>query len=964
MFATHKKLPGKEMRFFLRPLKLICLVFFSSFISTSIKAGDIKGYVYDFDTKDQLIGATVILKPGGKKTSTSLDGGFTYKNIASGKYELQISFVGYASLDTSVTVVENEKNVFNFYLKSKATRLSAILIRSSLNGSSDEFAQKKEQYANSIVNIVSANSIAISPDLTVANVMQRISGVSIERGSSGDGQYAIIRGMDKRYNTTLINGVKIPSPDNRNRYVPLDIFPSDIVERIEVIKSLTPEMEADAAGGVVNLVMKNAPDKFKVEGNLSTGYSQLFFNRDFSSFSKGAVNLKSPAEILGKGVYAPISSFPYNNLVTKAAMPPINKNFSLTIGDRFLNNKLGVIFSGSYQNSYRASNSNVLEQSATVPPAPDENTAQQPAISNVFSRQYSSRIDRSGVEAKIDYDFNENNSISLFATRFQLNEIRFRLTSDSLLGGYATPDNFIGSYAIYTRTETRSDLQDINNITLQGKNLLFKGVSADWSLAGSIAKRQLPDIAQFSIGQPVDPNTNTGTFTIGALQTEDESREWIHNTDKDLAGYLNLHYNLNIFGRAASFSIGGMYRHKERDNYDNSYDLTPVSDPDSVYQKFVSIPASKFTFVPANGALGNAAENPGIYHAYENVWAGYGQLKYFISRRFEALGGLRVEGTHQNYVSSLNPALPGKSADIKYINFLPGIQGKYSFTKRKDIRFSYFRSIFRPAFADLIPFPDKSNTNDTYLIEGNPYIKHTVIDNFDVRYELFPKGLDQFMIGTFYKIITNPIEYAFAPFSTTTGSYGATPILSPQNFGTARNFGIELVFRKYFGSFGVSGNYTFTNSVVNATKLYVYLTSNNSTQFSNVADRRPLQGQSAHIGNFSLLYKSAKNKIDGQLALVYTGERINTLSQYKGFDNWEKPTINLDFSAQKEFGKHYIIYVKANNLLNTPFKLILKQHNNEYDSKTRLPFQVSIDYLTVQFDRFYASYSIGFRFKF
>jgi len=119
--------------------------FFSSFISTSIKAGDIKGYVYDFDTKDQLIGATVILKPGGKKTSTSLDGGFTYKNIASGKYELQISFVGYASLDTSVTVVENEKNVFNFYLKSKATRLSAILIRSSLNGSSDEFAQKKRR---------------------------------------------------------------------------------------------------------------------------------------------------------------------------------------------------------------------------------------------------------------------------------------------------------------------------------------------------------------------------------------------------------------------------------------------------------------------------------------------------------------------------------------------------------------------------------------------------------------------------------------------------------------------------------------------------------------------------------------------------------------------------------------------------------------------------------------------------
>ncbi len=447
----------------------------------------------------------------------------------------------------------------------------------------------KEQFANSIVNIMSAHAISISPDITVANVMQRISGVSIERGNSGGGQYAIIRGMDKRYNTTLINGIKIPSPDNRNRYVPLDIFPSDLVDRIEVIKSLTPAMEGDAAGGVVNLVMKNAPDKFKAEGNIGTGYSQIFFNRDFSSFSKATVNLQSPAEKSGPGVYAPVTAFPYQNLVTTTGMPPINKNFSLTLGDRFLDNKLGIMFSGSYQNAYKGSNSSVMEQSATVPPAPNENTAQQPAISNVYERQYSSRIDRSGVETKIDYNFNQDNAISLFATHLQLNERRVRLTSDTLLGGYTTPDNFIGPYAIHTATETRSDLQSINNITLQGKNNLYKGLHADWSLAGSVAKRQVPDIAEFSIGQLVTPNTNTGTYKVGVKQTESESREWIHNTDKDLAGYLNLHYKTNIASRVALFALGGMYRHKERDNYDNTYNLTPVDDPDSVYQKFVSI---------------------------------------------------------------------------------------------------------------------------------------------------------------------------------------------------------------------------------------------------------------------------------------------------------------------------------------------------------------------------------------
>lgn len=941
-------------------------VFPIAFIFTFSKsfATEIKGYVYDINSREQLVGATVVLNPGSKKAVTTLDGSFTFKDLKKGTYRLHISFVDYKTMDTSIFVSGDLKQDFNFYLAPNSRQLSNVIISKTINGGSDEFALRKEQYANSIVNIMSAHSISISPDITVANVMQRISGVSVERGNSGDGQYAIIRGMDKRYNTTLINGVKIPSPDNRHRYVPLDIFPSDLVDRIEVIKSLTPDMEGDAAGGVVNLVMKDAPDRFKVEGNIGTGYSQIFFNRDFTSFSKAAVNLKSPAEKSGPGVYAPVSAFPYQNLMTKSGMPPVNKNLNLTTGNRFLNHKLGIMLSGSYQNAYKGSNSSVMEQSATVPPASNDKTAQQPAISNVFARQYSSRIDRSGLETKIDYDFNHDNSISLFATHLQLNERRVRLTSDSLLGGYTTTNNFIGPYAIHTATETRSDLQSINNITLQGKNKVDKSLSADWSIAASVAKRQVPDIAEFSFGQLVTPNTSAGTYTIGVKKTESESREWIHNTDKDLAGYLNLHYKTTIASKTALFGIGGMYRHKQRDNYDNTYKLEPVDDPDSVYQKFISIPNSKFTFIPSNAALGNASQNPGIYHAYENVWAVYGQLKYQLSERLEALGGLRVEDTHQNYVSSLNAALPGKTADIRYMDFLPSVQGKFSFSKRRDIRVSYFRSIFRPAFADLIPFPDKSGTNDTYLVEGNPYIKHTVIDNFDVRYEIFPKGLDQFMVGAFYKLINNPIEYAFAPFSTSSGSFNATPILSPQNFGTARNFGIEVVFRKYFGSFGVSGNYTFTNSVINATKLYVYLAPNNSTEFTTVADRRPLQGQSANIGNFSLLYKNTKNKIDAQVAIVYTGERINLLSQYKGFDNWEKATTNLDISAQKQLGKHYILYLKANNLLNTPFKLILKQHNNAYQTKTQLPFQESTDYLTVQYDKFFASYSIGMRFKF
>ena len=97
------------------------------------------------------------------------------------------------------------------------------------------------------------------PDVTLGNTIQRVSGVTIQRTSTGEGRYAIVRGMDQRYNNTLVNGIKIPSPDDKYRFVPLDIFPSELLERLEVIKALTPSMEGDAIGGSVNLVMKNAP---------------------------------------------------------------------------------------------------------------------------------------------------------------------------------------------------------------------------------------------------------------------------------------------------------------------------------------------------------------------------------------------------------------------------------------------------------------------------------------------------------------------------------------------------------------------------------------------------------------------------------------------------------------------------------------------------------------------------------
>ncbi|WP_293883022.1 carboxypeptidase-like regulatory domain-containing protein [Sphingobacterium sp. UBA1498] len=284
-------------------MKNFLTVLLASTISVSAAyATKIKGKVLDGQTGEAIAGATVFLEQRGLSTKTQLDGSFEFKGLSAGVDRVHIKHIAYAVLTKEIEIQKENTPQIIFQLTSTEQTLMEVTIKGRRNGGDDDpSARRLEKNASQIMNVVSARAIEISPDITVANVVQRVSGVSIERNSNGEGQYAILRGMDKRYNTTLVNGVKVPSPDNKYRYVPLDLFPSDMLERLEVYKSLTPNMEADAIGGLVNMVMKSAPTKLFLQANLATGYSQRYFNRDFGSFSTNGTSAKSPYELNGKG---------------------------------------------------------------------------------------------------------------------------------------------------------------------------------------------------------------------------------------------------------------------------------------------------------------------------------------------------------------------------------------------------------------------------------------------------------------------------------------------------------------------------------------------------------------------------------------------------------------------------------------------------------------------------------------
>jgi TonB-dependent receptor len=949
------------------------LLFFLTAFYFSASAQTIKGNVSDAKTSETLIGATVHIENGSTvfNTTVKLDGSYDFKNIPAGTYNLRVSFVGYKTTkDYAVEATKDHVSVLNVVMLDNSTALNEVAIIEYASKETDRSARNDEKNSNNTINVVSAQAIAISPDVLVSNVLQRVSGISVDRSSTGDASHVIIRGMDKQYNTTLVNGIKIPSPDSKNRFIPLDIFPAGLVERIEVYKTLTPDMEGDASGGVINLVMKTAPDHLRVDGDFGTGYSQLFFDRPFASFDRSTVNSKSPAEI-NPGVAADPSAFPYQNLLTKTNNPPPNLNASLTIGNRYLNNKLGVLFSGSYQDLYLGQNSFAVLQTNTVGPAyPGSNQDSETAFQSTYNRQYSTQQQRIGAVAAIDYKFNANNVINLFATYVGLNQYRVRQTIDDTYGGY-TYQGYRGTFSVDNLTETRSDLQDILNLNLNGKHKISTPFSIDWTLSDSRAEHKLPDDAEFdtkygtsptsttsaATGNPAEPNVSVAQgITTTPTYVQNESRLWSHNTDKDISAYLNLHYDAKIFDRKITFSAGGMFRHKTRDNYYNNYDLPNTVD-NGTNELYTSIPDAKFIFLGSDSlkAKGSYTTDANDYTFTENVQAGYGMFKYYISDRLYVIAGLRGEHTYQTYLTNLPVYFPAKTATITYTDYLPSVNIKYDVANNQALRVSYYKSILRPSFDQLVP-GIQYTSDENYGYQGNPYVQHTIINNYDLRYEFFPGVFDEFMLGTFYKQLINPIETVLKQ----SGSGGAGLNYVPETFGNAHNYGAELEAKKFFGNIGFEINYTYTDSKITAAKsidIDGQITSRNQT--------RPLQGQAANIGNASLLYKDQRNGIDAQLSLSYIGERIQSVSNYYNLDTWERPSTYLDFSVQKKIGPHFIIYAKANNLLNTPYELILKQNNTyNYSGIAKYPHQQSPNYTTVEYDQFYARYNLGVKYNF
>ncbi len=886
--------------------------------ATAIQAHTLDGIVKDNKTGEPLIGTVIRVKElPNVGTTTGLDGSFTLHELPDkGKYTLVVTFMAYKTKEIVVDVANDDK--VDIPMDEDLKQLGEVVVTGRREYRSDRSAVETVKNAGNVLNVMSQQSIQLSPDVNVASVLQRVSGVTMERDASGEASYAILRGMDKRYNYTLVNGVKIPSPDDKNRYIPLNIFPSDLMDRLVVSKSLTADMEGDAAGGVVDMVMKDAPSCFQLQANAAIGTTDYFWKdgRDYITSNRSDYTKKAPYEAYGSEYKASMSDFKNGPMQLKShSMPAPNFIGGLSVGNRFWNDRLGVMLAGSIQNTFRGTERTYN----SVKMASGE---QAMYISKLNHRYYSIHDLTTGVHAKVD--------LTLPKHKIEWYNMYVRINSKGVRYNNSIGTEYIGANSYTQDDEIRSlsTTQSIFATNLKGTHHLTKNFTLDWSGIFSQAKEEDPDRTYVTLSNSVsteadaDGNILSGNFwdtnkNITKTFPKDAERRFQHNKDTDWAGYINLTYDTHFANDVeALWKAGAQYRRKERSNRYYSYIFSPADNAQDLdgngLEQFDNVDwVCKTPYSQASQLNYNSKEHIGGAYAMVTLKTKLGEL----------IAGFRAEHTNQIYTMLQHFRNMGQTGEQSYWDYLPSASLKWTPTKNMNIRLSYYRSINRPGFYEIVPY---QIMGEEYQEKGNPNLKRARIDNIDLRLEWFPSKTEQILAGVFYKYLKDPIEQVFVTSDGKIGA-GTDAYYMPDNLGNAKNMGFEIDVIKYIRHFGIKANYTYTYSKITTSKREY---KEGSAEYkSGVTQSRPLVNQAPHTANISLLYKDTENGWNAQLASSFTGAKLALVSPFKDADQWEKAMFGLDLSAEKQFKNGFSIFFKANNLLDAKRERYLKTVN-------------------------------------
>ena len=878
------------------------------------KQGAIRGRIVD-NTQQTLPGATVYIESLHTGAISDVNGFYTLANLAAGTYRVKVSYVGYSPAEFTITVPEG-KTVERDVTLNEGIELQEVVVGGAFTGQRRALSSQKN--AMGISNVVSADQVGKFPDSNIGDALKRISGINVQY-DQGEARFGQVRGTSADLSSVTINGNRIPSAEGDTRNVQLDLIPADMVQTIEVSKVVTADMDGDAIGGSVNLVTKNTPYRRIFNATAGSGY----------------------------------------NAVSKKAQV----NLGLTYGDRFLNDKLGLMISGSYQ--YAPGGSDNAEFEYDV----DDD---QVVLKEAQVRQYYVTRERQSYSLALDYEFNADHKISFKGMYNRRNdwENRYRAVYKDL----DESDPAEQSIELQTKggandtKNARLERQQTMDFTLDGEHNLGGRVLMDWAASYSRASEDRPNERYF--GLKMDNNTGSNllstfhgvggrtpysTLAIPALNDEVWELDELTNSDQSI--YENewkfrLNFELplakGLFGNTLRF--GGKYTNKTKDRETEWYKYDGVFDDNDAWRNngaaqirsgfmvgdfypegthFVSKEyLGSINFASMTGEPDNE-EMSGNYHANEQITSAYLRFDQKLGRKLNLMLGLRMEHTALDY-RGLNWVVdeeeeeslaPTGNRKNNYTNWLPSVLLKYDVNDDFKLRASFTETLSRPKYAALIPSVNYNSADEEATI-GNPDLKPTTSYNFDLSAEYYFKSIGLVSLGFFYKsvndVIVDEAWQGMAPEIPISGTY-EYDITKPINAYDANLYGIEAAYQRDFSfiapalkCLGFYGNYTYT---ANKTKNHHF-----EHRVLEEGEEIDMIGSPEHTANASLFFE--KWGFNLRLSYNFASAFVDEMGEVAQLDRYYDKVNYLDLNATYTFGKRFktTIYADVTNLLNQPLR--------------------------------------------
>ncbi len=885
------------------------------------EAGILSGRIVDQANNETLIGVPVMLEGTTLGSVTDLDGNYKIENIPPGKYTAVFRYIGYTSkMVPEVTITAKTATHLDISMESSNLLLNEVTITADLKKESIGSILLMQKKSATVQDGISAESIKKTGDKNSGEVIRRISGASIQ-----DGRFVIIRGLNERYNNATLNGVPLASTEPDRKAFSFDLFPSSLLDNLIIVKTASPELQGDFAGGILQLNTRDIPDQGFLSFSAGTGFHSLSTGKDYKDYQGG----KKDWTGMDDGTRDLPDDFPDSQTLKKAntaskieaskklindwaiedkKKSPINQSYQFSFGQnkKVLKKELGIIGALSYSASRKMTE--VERSDYDFDGSKNYDFADEQYKSNVFW----------GGLLNLTCKLNENNKISL-KNIYSVN------AEDQTIVRSGTD---IENQQYIEASALKYSSSSFYNSTVSGNHFLpTSGVKIQWY--GSINKsaQSIPNLRRMYYYRNID-NSSEDTSMYAYVPFGNASPNYAGKFYSDLKetiynAELNFTFPLSFLGNGHSLKAGYSEQYKDR-IFDARVLGYVVTNPGKFNWAFLQQPIDS---IFDNSNIGNEGfrideiTNPSDhYTANSNIHAAYLQFENPLGKKLKIVWGLRVE----NFIQKLNSF--GYSNDTikvatNYLDILPSINTNFSVSEKSNVRFALSKTVARPEFRELAPFGFYDFSTAT-SVHGNDSLKRTEIYNADLRFETFPKNGQIISASLFYKKFFNPIE----PVVESSGAGSRN--ISFENATGSYAYGVEFEWRKDFDfmnlmlswnqweNFSIYGNVALIKSRVD------------KSEDLRAGGDRAMQGQSPYVINGGLMYVEGKSGIGFNVIYNRIGKRIYQVGNSGYLSIEESPRNLLDFQVSKRIFQKGEIKFTISDLLNEPGIFYQDQNQN------------------------------------